>query len=336
MGVLSASVRDCRHRALRACAMLLSAMLVPAVFLQAHAQPYPGKPIRLILPYPPGGTTDTMGRITAQRLEAHLKTPVVVENRAGASGSIGSDSVRKSAADGYTLLFNASVFLLGRSVLKATPYDPVADFTAIGRVGQTPLLVLAYPGILGTPIRDLVAAAKSDPGKFIFGNAAAGSAGHLATIDFNRLAGLELDIVTYKGSVPALTDLMGGRVQLMIDPIVLGLQHVRAGKLKALAVTTRERVAAAPEIPTTAESGMPDLVFSSWYGVWGPKDLPADIVAVLSQPLKAMAKEPDTRQRLAGLGVEPVEQTGAEFAAFIAQDVRRNDALLKAAKFQPE
>jgi tripartite-type tricarboxylate transporter receptor subunit TctC len=302
----------------------------------SFAQPYPNKPIKVVLPYPPGGTTDTMGRITAQRLEAHLKVPVVVENRPGASGSIGSDSVRKSPADGYTLLFNASVFLLGKSVLKATPYDPVSDFTAIGRVGQTPLLVLAAPDVPVTTIRDLVALAKRDPRKFIFGNSAAGSAGHLATIDFNRISGLDLDIVTYKGSVPAMTDLMGGRIQLMIDPIVLGLQNVRAGKLKALGVTSRERVATAPEIQTTAESGMPDLVFSSWYGVWGPKDLPPDVVAVLAQPLRAMSKEAETRQRLGGIGVEPVEQVGAEFAAFIAQEVRRNDALLKAAKFQPE
>jgi tripartite-type tricarboxylate transporter receptor subunit TctC len=302
----------------------------------AFAQPYPNRAIKLILPYPPGGTTDTMGRITAQRLEVHLKTPVIVENRPGASGSIGSDSVRKSPADGYTLLFNASVFLLGKSVLKATPYDPVADFTAIGRVGQTPLLVLAAPDVQAATIRDLVALAKRDPKKYIFGNSAAGSAGHLATIDFNRIAGLELDIVTYKGSVPAMTDLMGSRIQLMIDPIVLGLQNVRAGKLKALGVTSRERVATAPEIPTTAESGMPDLVFSSWYGVWGPKDLPPEIVAVLAQPLRAMSKEAETRQRLGGIGVESVEQVGADFAAFIAQEVRRNDALLKAAKFQAE
>lgn len=315
----------------------------PAIFFAALlsaacalAQPYPNKPIRMILPYPPGGTTDTMGRITAQRLEANLKVPVVIENRAGASGTIGSESVRRSPPDGYTLLFNASVFLLGRSVLKATPYDPAADFTPLGRVGQIPLLLLANPDVPGNTIREFIAAAKADPKRFLFSNSAAGSAGHLATIEFNRVSGLGLDIITYKGSAPALTDLMGGRVQLMIDPISVALPHVRSGKLKALAVTARERVAAAPEILSAPESGMPELVFSTWHGVWGPKELPPEVVAALSQALKAMAKEPETRQRLAGIGVEPQDQTGAEFAAFIAQDVRRNDTLLRAAKFQAE
>jgi len=304
--------------------------------VNAAAQPYPNKPIKVVVPYPPGGTTDTMGRITASRLEANLKVPVTVENRGGASGTIGSESVRKSPPDGYTLLFNASIFLLGKSVLKATPYDPVADFTALGRVGQIPLLVLAHPEVPGATLREFIAAAKRDPKKFIFSNSSAGSAGHLATIEFNRISGLDLDVVTYKGSAPALVDLMGGRVQLMIDPLSVALPHVRSGKLKALAVTTRERVPAAPEIPSAPESGMAELIFSTWHAVWGPKDLPAEVLNALSQALRTMAREPETRQRLAGIGVEPVEQTGADFAAFIAQDVRRNDALLKAAKFQAE
>lgn len=300
------------------------------------AQAYPARPVTLVLPYPPGGTTDKVGRIAAKRLEAQLKVPVVVDNKAGASGMVGSDFVRRAPVDGYTLLFNASIFLLGKSVLKAVPYDRVTDFTPLARVGQTPLLLLANPGLPVNNIKELVALAKDKPATLNFANSAAGSAGHLATIEFNHLAGVPLQVVTYRGSAPALTDLVGGHVQLMIDPPGVALAQVKAGKLKALAVTARQRAAWAPEIPTTAESGMPDLVFSSWYGVWGPKGLPAEVLARLDEALAAVTRDPEFRSQLQAAGVEELSEGRKEFETFIAADVRRNQALLKSVNFQAE
>lgn len=315
---------------------LVIGLLAALACCTALAQGYPARPVTLVLPYPPGGTTDKVGRIAAKRLEAQLKVPVVVDNKAGASGTIGSDFVRRAPADGYTLLFNASIFLLGKSVLKAVPYDPIADFTPLARVGQTPLLLLAYPGVPANSIKELVVLAKDKPETLNFANSAAGSAGHLATIEFNHLAGLALQVVTYRGSAPALTDLVGGHVQLMIDPPGVALAQVKAGKLKALAVTDRQRAAWAPEIPTTAESGMPDLVLSSWYGVWAPKGLPADVLARLDEALAAVTHDPEFRSQLQAAGVNELSEGRKEFEAFIAVDVRRNQALLKSANFQPE
>lgn len=314
----------------------LIGLLGALVCCTSLAQGYPARPITLVLPYPPGGTTDKVGRITAKRLEALLKVPVVVDNKAGASGTIGSDFVRRAPADGYTLLFNASIFLLGKSVLKAAPYDPVTDFTPLARVGHTPLLLLANPGVPAINIKELVALGKAKPEALNFANSAAGSAGHLATIEFNHLAGLALQVVTYRGSAPALTDLVGGHVQLMIDPPGVALAQVKAGKLKALAVTARQRTSWAPEIPTAAESGMPDLVLSSWYGVWGPKGLPAEVLARLDEALAAVSRDPEFRSQLQAAGVDELSEGRKEFEAFIAADVRRNQALLKSANFQPE
>jgi len=309
------------------------ALLACSVY--AFAQEYPNKAITLVVPYPAGGTTDAMGRITAQRLQAALGgTPVVVENRGGASGAIGSESVRKAAPDGYTLLFNASIFLLGKSVQKATPYDPVADFTPLARVGQ--VLLLAHPTVAATSIPQLVSQIKANPEGFNFANSAAGSAGHLATLEFNRLAGTQVQIVTYRGSAGALTDLVGGRVQLMFDPVGVALAEVRAGKLRALAVTAAERVEAAPEVPTAAQAGMGELKMYSWYGVWGPHNLPADVIARLDQAFATIGQDEEMSKRVKAIGVTPLFENRQAFTAFVGAEVKKNAALLNASGFQPE
>jgi len=302
----------------------------------AAAQTYPSKPITMIVPYPPGGTTDAMGRITALRLSAVLGVPVVVENRAGAGGTIGSEYVRRATPDGYTLLYNASIFLLGKQVLKATPYDPANDFVPLARVGTVPLLLLANPSVASSNLTQLVSQIKANPNAFNFANSAAGSAGHLASLEFNRLAGTNVPVISYRGSSPALTDLIGGQIQLMFDPVGVAVQHVRSGKLKALAVTSGERSETIPEVPTATEGGMPQLKVFSWYGVWGPRDLPADVLAKLDKAFAGVGSDEEMIKRVKALGVIPLYESRQAFSAFVAADIKRNAALLSASGFQPE
>ncbi|WP_424137875.1 Bug family tripartite tricarboxylate transporter substrate binding protein [Roseomonas chloroacetimidivorans] len=298
--------------------------------------PWPQRTIRVVVPYPPGGPADIMGRLAAQKLSERLGVNAVVENRSGASGTVGAEAVRAATPDGYTLLAAPSVHVMGRQVLRNVPYDPLGDFTPIARLGQGPLLVLAHPSVPGTTIAELLPAIRARPSSFSFGLSAFGAANHLAVLDFNRQVGQELLIVPYRGSGPALTDLIAGQIQLMIDPMSAALPHVRDGRLKALAVTSAQRSPIAPEIPTAAESGMPGLEFASWYGVWGPRGLPAEIVQRVNEALNAGMRDPSVVERLTALGNEPVTETPAEFAAFIEADVRRNTEILQRARYQPE
>src|SRR3954467_6515514 len=286
---------------------LLAGLLLVA---PAAAQEWPSRNIRVVVPYPAGGPADFMGRMAAQKLQEKLGATVVVENRSGASGTIGAEMVRQSAADGYTFLAAPSVHVLGRQVVKAVPYDPVGDFTPVARYGEGPLLVLANPGAVhGKTIAEALPAIRNRPQDFRFGLSALGAANHLAVLEFNRLAGLDLQIIPYRGSAPALTDLVGGQVQLMIDPIIAALPLVQSGKLRALAVTSAQRSSAIPELPTAAESGLPGLEISSWYGFWGPRDLPKPIVNRVNAVLSEAMREPAMVERLTTLGFEPIVGT---------------------------
>jgi tripartite-type tricarboxylate transporter receptor subunit TctC len=305
--------------------------------MPAGAQDWPSRTIRVIVPYPAGGPADIMGRLAAQKLQEKLGVAVIVENRTGASGTIGAEFVRHAAPDGYTLVAAPSLFVLARQVVKAAPYDPVTDFTPIARYGEGPLLVLANPSaVQGKTIAEALPEIRAKPDEFRFGLSSLGAANHLAVLEFNRLTGLDLQIIPYRGSAPALTDLLGGRVQLMIDPIIAALPFVQAGKLRALAVTSATRSSAIPELPTAAESGLPGLEISSWYGLWGPKDLPKEIVARLNAAMSEAMRDPAAVERLTTLGFEPVVGTSDEFARFIQADVERSSALLRAVNYQPQ
>jgi tripartite-type tricarboxylate transporter receptor subunit TctC len=314
-------------------ALLVSMLLAgPAV-----AQDWPTRTIRVVVPYPAGGPADFMGRLAAQKLQEKLGTTVVVENRSGASGTIGAETVRQSSPDGYTFLAAPSVHVLGRQVVKAVPYDPVGDFTPIARYGEGPLLVLANPAaVQGKTIAEALAVIRKKPDDFLFGLSALGAANHLAVLEFNRLTKLNLQIIPYRGSAPALTDLISGQVQLMIDPIITAFPLVQAGQLRALAVASTKRTSVLPDVPTAAESGLAGLEFSSWYGFWGPKGLPREIVARVNAVLTEGMREPAVVERLATLGFEPVAGTPEEFASFIKADVARNTALLSAINYQPQ
>src|SRR3954452_21769594 len=263
------------------------------VGMPAAAQDWPSRTIRVVVPYPAGGPADIMGRLAAQKLQEKLGVSIVVENRTGASGTIGADAVRQSPPDGYTLLAAPSVFVLARQVVKAVPYDPIGDFTPIARYGEGPLLVLANPSaVQGKTIAEALPAIRRKPDDFRFGLSALGAANHLAVLEFNKLTGLDLQIIPYRGSAPALTDLLSGQVQLMIDPMITAMPLVQAGQLKALAIASDKRSAAMPDLPTAGESGLPGLEFSSWYGIWGPKELPKEIVTRVNTALTEAMREP--------------------------------------------
>lgn len=302
----------------------------------AFAQAYPNKPIRLVVPYPAGGGTDALGRIMAERLTDRLGVPVVVANVPGGSGTVGSDSVRRAEPDGYTLLFNASLFLLGKNVVKSTPYDPLEDFTTFGRVGQAPLLLTASSKVEANTLADLVRLVKANPAGFNMALSSMGSAGHLGSLEFMRQVGVNLQAIPYKGTAPALADVMGGQVQLMIDSATVLIPQTKGGRVRGLAITGDSRSLVNPDIPTTSEAGMPGLSITSWYGVWGPKGLPAAVTSRLVTAVAEGVRQPEFKARIDAAGITPGYLDPAAFIEFMKMDLARSVTLLKAANFQAE
>ena len=297
---------------------------------------FPARPIRMIVPYPPGGATDAMSRLAAQKIQEKLGATVVVENRSGANGQVGSQAVLQAGADGYTILGSASIHVMARSVMRAVPYDPVADFVPLARTARGPLVLVMSPQRPQRTIPEIVAAAKAEPARWTFATSSLGSAGHLGTIEFNRITGSNIEIVGYRGTAPALTDVAAGNAQLMFDPVLATLPMVRGGQLRGLGIATAARTPLASDLPTMAEAGLPGFEFYSWYGIWAPRGVPAEIVARYNTALVEGMREPAVVERLTGLGFEPVAESVAEVERFIAEDVRRNVALLRLANFQPE
>jgi tripartite-type tricarboxylate transporter receptor subunit TctC len=311
-------------------AVLLGA---PAVRAQGA---WPNRPVRVIVPFTPGGATDGMARVTAGKLQEKLGQPFVVENRPGANGAVGGQAVATAAPDGYTLCFSASIQILARLVMRNPGYDPVADLAPVARVGQGPLLMVMNQARPQTTLAEVLAAVRAAPRDWSFAVSSLGAAGHLATIEFTRQAGVEITQVPYRGTAPALTDVVAGNVQLMFDPILATLPQVRERRVRGLAITAGARSAAAPEIPTAAEAGMPGLDIQSWWALWGPRALPAEITARIGEALRTGMAEPDVLARVGTLGIEPLAEIGPDFAAFISRDFARSQELLRLANFQPE
>jgi tripartite-type tricarboxylate transporter receptor subunit TctC len=301
----------------------------------ARAQSFPARPLRVIVPFAAGGGVDVLARHYAEKLKEMRGVTAVIENRAGGNGTVGAGQVLQAAADGYTLLFSASTHIMARQIMRNVPFDPVSDFAPLARLGEAPLLVVMAPNLPHKSIAELVAAARLQPERYTMAVPSLGSMGHLATVAFNQLAGLNLTITSYRGTAPALTDVAGGHVQIMIDAMLALLPMARGGTVKALAITTPKRSALAPEILTAAESGMKGLEFASWYGVWAPRSLPNDVATWLNTAFNDATRDLARTGRFAELGQEPVTGTREEFAAFIDTDLARNAALLKLANFQP-
>lgn len=312
------------------------AIVLAVASLGCAAQAYPNKPIRMVLPYPAGGGTDALGRIMAERLADRLGVAVVVTNVAGGSGTVGSEQVRRAEPDGYTLLFNASLFLMGKNVVKSTPYDPLEDFTALGRVGQAPLLIIASTKVEATNLADLVKAVRANPNAFNMALSGLGAAGHLGSLEFMRLTGTKLEAIPYKGTAPALADVMGGSVQLMIDSATALLPQTKGGRVRGMAITSSTRSKANPDIPTTAEAGMPELTMASWYGVWGPKGLSPVIASRLATAIAEGVRQPEFAARIDAAGIVPGYLDPLAFVEFMRADLVKSVQLLKAANFQPE
>ncbi len=302
--------------------------------LAAGAQTYPQKPVRIVVPYPPGGTVDLVARHLGQQLGAQVGQQIVVENRAGANGTIGSDFVAKAPPDGYTLLVQASIFVINPLFLKNVPYDVQRDFAPISNIGSVPLLVTAHPAVPAANLREFVALVRANPDKYTFAATGLGSAGHLTEEVIRRDARLSILIVPYKGAGPALTDLVGGQVSALADPLPSSYPHVKGGRLKALAVTSRERIAFLPEVPTMAESGFPDFEMLSWYGLWGPPGTPREIIERLASEVSKAVKSPEMQEKLASQGFLPRGSTAAEFAAYVKDEVAKYARIVKDANIK--
>jgi tripartite-type tricarboxylate transporter receptor subunit TctC len=319
---------------------LIHALLAAAVIagiVPASAQTYPIRTVSIVVPYPAGGSVDGVARIMAQKLHERLGQSFIVENRAGGAGGIvGANYVVKAPADGYTLMLTASIHVITPFLSKSMPYDVVKDFAPISLVATGPLIVSTTPSVAAGNLRDFFALVRREPAKFTFATSSFGSAGHLAVELLKRDAGVDTLVIAYKGAGPMLSDIMSGQVQLVADPMLSSLPLAQSGKIKALAITSLKRVAAAPEIPTVAESGMTGFEFVSWYGLWGPKDLPADIVVRLQAQVAAIVAEPDVKARLSILGFEPIGSTADYFAKYIDDEMAKYAKIIRDANIKAE
>jgi tripartite-type tricarboxylate transporter receptor subunit TctC len=303
----------------------------------AQAQPYPARPVTLVVPYAPGGGHDTMARIVAERLSARWNQTVLVENKAGANGMIGAQAVARAAPDGYTLLFaSPAEIVIAPTAYKTMRYDPFKDLVPVTLAGTTPLVVVAHPSAGVKTIPELIARAKASPGSLSFGTAGNASSQHLAGV-LNSMAGIDLQHVPYKGAAPATTDVVGGQIPLAIVGMAPVMSYLKAGRLLPLAVTQKSRVAFAPELPTVGETpGLAGFEATHWMGVLAPARTPAEIVAKVQADIRELLALPEVKSRLLALGIEPVGSTPAEFQAFLAEDRDRFARMFKLTGLSPE
>ena len=303
-----------------------------------HAQTYPARPLKMVIPYSPGNSTsDILGRSLAQKMSADFGQQVVVENRPGANGMIGSEAVARAAADGYTILFGATgPNAINVSLYPKIPYDPVKDFSPITLVAITTSVLVLHPSVPANSVQELVRLAKSKPGRLSYGSAGSGGVGHLAGELFNTMAGVKLVHIPYRGMAPAVIDLLGGQIDLMFATMPGTLQQIQAGKLKALAVATARRSEVLPKLPTMSEAGLPGFEASSFFGMFAPAKTPPEIVARLNESFVKILKSPDVRELMLSQGAEPVGDTPEQFAAFVQAEIKRWARVIAASGAKPD
>jgi tripartite-type tricarboxylate transporter receptor subunit TctC len=297
----------------------------------AVAQSYPSRPIRLIAPSSPGSGVDIVARIVGQKLSENLKQQVVIDNRAGAGANLGAEIAAKAAPDGYTLFMGTPAHAINTSLYRRLNYDIVKDFAPISLVTSGQYVLVVHPSLPARNVKELIALARARPGQLNYASAGNGNATHLAAELFKSLTKLNAVHVPYKGTGPALTDLIGGQVQFMFANLTAGLPHIKSGKLHALAVTGAARSPAAPDIPTMIESGVPGYTVTSWYGVLAPAGTSQEIINRLNSEIARVMRSPDMKDRLAGEGAEPVSSTPAEFAAFIKTEIAKWGKVIRGA-----
>jgi tripartite-type tricarboxylate transporter receptor subunit TctC len=302
-----------------------------AVAACASAQNYPNKPIRLVVPFPAAGTTDILAREVGQRLTVVLGQPVVIDNRPGAAGNIGSDIVAKSAADGYTLLMcTVSSHAINPGLYSKLPYDHIKDFAPVALVARVPNVLEVTPSLPVNTVADLIKLAKEKPGQINFASSGSGTSIHLSGELFKTMAGVDMVHVPYKGSAPALVDLVGGQVQVMFDNLPSSLQQIKAGKLRAVAVTSAQRAPALPDVPTIAESGLPGFEATSWFGVLAPAGTPPEIVKRLNVEIDKWLQTPEAKEKLLAQGAAAAGGSPEDFAAYIRSETDKWAKVIKA------
>lgn len=304
--------------------VLLAALIVTALPAVAYAQqPYPAKPIRIVSPFAPGGGNDIISRAIAQKLTENIKQQVIVENRPGANGIIGTEVAARSAPDGYTIVLIPSGHAVNASLHRKLPYDSIRDFTPITLVGSSPLILALHPSVPAKNVKELVALAKARPEQLTYGSAGIGSSGHLGGALFDTLTGTKMLHVPYKGMSLAITDVIAGQVSLVFGTSASVMQHARSGRLRAIATTGARRAPALPDLPTVAEAGVPGYEAGLWYGFVGPARIPEDVVRKLNGEIVAVLNSSEVRERLASQGVEATPTTPEAFGKLLVSDMDR-------------
>lgn len=315
---MSDFTRTTRRSVLSTIALAAAAAALP---LAASAQNYPTKPITIVVPFAAGGTTDILARLVGQYLTTELGQPVVVENKAGAGGNIGAAYAAKAPADGHTLFMGTvGTHAINASLYKKLPYDPIKDFAPLSRVAMVPNLLVAHPSQPYKTVQEMIAYAKANPGKINFGSPGNGASPHLSGELFKSMTKVDMVHVPYKGSAPAVSDLLGGQISIMFDNLPSVIPHVRSGKLRAIAISTATRSADLPDVPTIAEAGVPGYEATSWFGMFAPAGTPAPVLAKISTALGKVLANAEVKKKIDDQGGEPANETPAQFADFIQKE----------------
>jgi tripartite-type tricarboxylate transporter receptor subunit TctC len=316
---------------------IITACLLLAATLSASAQSFPSKPIRIVVPFAPGGIADISARTISDRLGARLGQLILVDNRPGAGGNIGTEQVAKSAPDGYTLLLGfAGTMVVNPHVYSKLGFDTLRDFAPVTKLGDSAVIVVAHPSVPAKDLRELIALAKLKPGSLSYGSAGTGSTSHLACELLAQRAGVNLIHVPYKGGGQSITDVVGGQIPLLCTTLATSLQFLKSGKLKGLAVSSAARSPEVPDVPTFVENGFPGLVVDSWVGILAPAKTPRAIVDRLQKEIAAVLQNPEVRERYAALAIEPVGNSPDEYAAQIRADLARWESVVKKANLRAE
>src|SRR3954469_332095 len=302
----------------------------------ATAQTYPAKPVRIVVPWPPGGGTDLVARTVAQKMHETLGQQAIVDNRAGANGIIGADLVAKASADGYTVMITIASHAINPSLYAKLPYDTLGDLAPVSLLAEYPFVITVHPSVPAKSIKELIAFAKSHPGQLSFASSGNGSGPHLGMELFKSMAGIDLVHIPYKGAGQAMTDLVSGQVQVFLNNFLAGTAMIRAGKLRALAVTSRNRSPVAPELLTVAESGLPGYGVTGWYGMFVPSATPAPVVATLHAGVVKAIKSKEVSERLSSEAAEIVGSSPREFADYLKAEINKWAGVIRKAQIKPE
>jgi tripartite-type tricarboxylate transporter receptor subunit TctC len=312
------------------CALALPCAVITVADI-AHAQSYPVRPVRMIVAFPPAGATDILARVVAQKLSEPLKQQVVVDNRPGAGGTIGSRLVSDAPADGYTILVSTtSTHAIGPSLYAKRPYDSLRDFTSITEIATSPTVLMVASNVPASSVKELIALAKAKPGALNFGSSGVGTQFHLSGELLKLLAGIDMVHIPYKGTALVYPDMFSGQISMLFDVPIVALPYIKAGRVKALGVSGKKRAAVLPDVPTIADAGVPGYDADLWFGMWAPPRLSRDLTQRLYAETAKLLQAPDTRQRLADLGAEPVASTPDAFTHFLRDEITKWDKVVKA------